>query len=170
MTWKGATASGSAACARALLVAAVGAGALLGVSGCSVILHSSRPCMPPNYTLDSLVIAPGGTLRISAPDATCDPRYGEDAKVRIDLVNGHQDVLLTELAPMSDAGAFTHTMEIPASLTPGTYGISAAPDRVDWCDDTGHNNRVENPGFGDSGLLVVRAACAVPHVDFRVTR
>lgn len=89
--------------------------------------------------------------------------------MRIDLVNGHQDVLLSELAPMSGAGAFTHTVEIPASLKPGTYGISAAPDGVDWCDDTGRNNRVENSGFKDTGLLVVRAACAVPRVEFRVT-
>lgn len=169
MTWIGASVSGSATCARALLVIAVGAGALFGVSGCSAIPQSSRPCMPPEYTLDSAVIAPGGTLRISAPDATCDPRYGEDAKVRIDLVNVRQEVLLTELAPMSDAGAFTHALEIPASLEPGSYGISAAPDGVDWCDDTGRNNRLENPDFGDTGLGVLRAACGVPHVGFQVT-
>jgi hypothetical protein len=156
-----------AGCARALLVAA-SAAILTGVSGCSIITGSSGPCMPPAYTLDSTVIAPGGTLRISAPDAPCNPRYGEDAKVRIDLVNGHQEVEFTELAPMSDAGAFTHSLEIPASLKPGTYGISAVPDGVDWCDDTGRNNRLENPGFGDTGLGVVRSSCAVPYVGFRV--
>lgn len=124
--------------------------------------------MPPAYILATAVVAPGGTLRISAPAATCKPRYGEDARVRIDLVNTRREVLLTELAAMSDAGAFTHALEIPATLKPGTYGISAAPDGVDWCDDTGRNNRLENPGFGDTGLRVVRTACAVPYVEFRV--
>ena len=63
---------------------------------------------------------------------------------------------------MSDDGAFTHALDIPATLKPGTYGISAAPNSVDWRDDTGHNNRVENPRFGHIWLRVVRAACGLP--------
>ncbi len=169
MTWMETPVPGLAACRRGLLVATLGAGALLGLPGCSLMLHSSGPCMPPGYMLDSLVVAPGGTLRVSAPAATCNPRYGEAARVRIDLVDARQEVLLSELAPMSDDGSFSHVLDIPATLKPGTYGISAAPDSVDWCDDTGHNNRVENPGFGDSGLSAVRAACATPHVAVRVT-
>lgn len=169
MTRMAAQAPGLGACARGLLVALLGTGALLGLPACSLLLHSSGPCMSPGYTLDSRVVAPGGTLRVSAPAATCNPRYGEAARVRIDLVNARQEILLSELAPMSDDGAFNHVLKIPATLMPGTYGISAAPDSVDWCDDTGHNNWVENPDFGDTGLGVVRAACAMPHVAFRVT-
>lgn len=169
MTWSGGRPSGPAVRPRSVLLAALGASFLFGLPGCSVMLHSPGPCMPPAYALDPAVVAPGGTLRVSAPDAACDPRYGQDAKVRIDLVNGRHEVLLSELAPMSDAGAFTHVLDIPATLKPGTYGISAAPDGVDWCDDTGHNNRLENPGIGDSGFGVARAACAVPQVGFRVT-
>lgn len=169
MTWSGGRLSDPAVRSRAVLLAALGAASLWGLSGCSVVLHPPGPCMPPAYALDAAVVAPGGTLRVSAPEATCDPRYGQDAKVRVDLVNGRREILLSELAPMSDAGAFTHVLKIPATLKPGAYGISAAPDGMDWCDDTGRNNRLENPGFGGTGLGVVPAACAVPHVGFEVT-
>lgn len=107
-------------------------------------------------------------MRVSAPAATCNPRYGEAARVRIDLANARQEVLLSELAPLSDDGAFTHALDVPATLKPGTYGISAATNSVDGRDDTGHNNRVENPRFGHTWLRVVRAACGMPHVAFRV--
>ena len=105
--------------ARALCAFALCVGTLPGISGCSALPHSFGPCMPPEYTLDSTTVAPGGTLRVSTPDATCNPRYGEDAKVRIDLVNERQEVMLSELAPMSDAGAFTHALAIPASIRAG---------------------------------------------------
>lgn len=155
--------------ARTLCAFVLCVGTLPGISGCSALSHSPGPCLPPKYTLDSTLVAPGGTLRVSAPDATCNPRYGEDAKVRIDLVNERQEVLLSEISPMSDAGAFTHTLAIPDALRPGTYDISATPDGVDWCDDTGQNNRLENPGFESTGMAVVRASCGIPYVHLRVT-
>ena len=133
------------------------------------MLHSSDPCMPPGYMLGSLVVAPGRDIA----------RFGSGSHVQSAPWRGSkstdrsgrrpQEVLLSELAPMSDEGSFSHVLDIPATLKPGSYGSSAAPDSVDWCDDTGHNNRVENPGFRDSGLSAVRAACATPHVAVRVT-
>ncbi|GAA1858721.1 hypothetical protein GCM10009715_02760 [Paeniglutamicibacter psychrophenolicus] len=126
--------------------------------------------MPPAYTLDSSVVAPGGTLVVSAPEATCNPRYGDQARIRIDLLDEHHEVLLSVLASMSDTGAFTHAIELPTILRPGDYGISAFPEGVDWCDDTGRNNRVENPGFGTTGLGMLRVSCAEPFVGFQVAR
>ncbi len=124
--------------------------------------------MPPAYTLDSPVVAPGGTLGISAPDATCNPGYGEDAKICIELVDDFQHVVTTELAPMSDAGSFTHGLRIPIGTKPGAYAITAMPDGVEWCDDTGRNNRLDGAAIGVNGMSTARASCAAPRVGFQV--
>ncbi|QXQ09752.1 hypothetical protein [Paeniglutamicibacter sp. Y32M11] len=58
---------------------------------------------------------------------------------------------------MADAG---HSSERAAG---------ARADGVDWCDDTGRNNRLASPGFVDTWVLVVLADCTVPHGEFRVT-
>ncbi|MFJ6415822.1 hypothetical protein [Paeniglutamicibacter sp. NPDC091659] len=146
-----------------------GAASLL-VSGCQPPFSGAPPCMPPEYVLDSTSLKAGESLTVSAPDATCDPRYGERAQIQIDLLDEQNEALLTELAPMGDAGSFEHTLRIPATTKPGSYSISATPYGVDWCDDTGRNNRIENLGFGQSGMAVIRVACATPYVPFRVTK
>jgi hypothetical protein len=122
-----------------LLSGAFGAGLVVTVAGYAAPVPTSVPCMPPAYTLDSPVSAPGGTLGISAPGATCNPGYGKDAVVRIELVENRQQDVLTELAPMSDAGAFTYDLRLPGGTKPGAYGITA------------------------------RASCAAPRIGFQVT-
>ncbi|GAA1498393.1 hypothetical protein GCM10009628_33970 [Paeniglutamicibacter kerguelensis] len=148
----------------------LGGGMLLATTACIPQYFGSRPCMPPDYVVAPSSLRAGEDLKISAPDATCDPRYGERAQIQIELLNGQNEVLLTKLAPMGDAGSFEHTLRIPATTKPGSYSISASPFNVDWCDDTGKNNRLENPGFGQSGVIEVRAACATPYVAFRVVK
>lgn len=148
----------------------LGGGMLLSTTACIPQYFGGQPCMPPNYTLDPSNVRAGSDLKISAPDATCNPRYGERAQIQIELLNGRNEVVLTELAPMNDAGSFEHTLRIPATTKPGSYSISATPYGVDWCDDTGRNNRIENPGFGQSGMAVIRVACATPYVPFRVVK
>lgn len=143
---------------------------LLAVAGCIAPIHTSTPCMPPAYTLDSPVVAPSETLGMSAPDATCNPRYGKDARVRIDLVDARQQVVLTELAPMSDAGSFAFDLRIPGGTKPGAYGITAMPNGLDWCDDTGSNNRLGGADTGIEGVAAARASCAMPRVGFRVAK
>ena len=155
--------------ARVLLSGAFGASLMVAFAGCTAPVHTSAPCMPPAYTLDSPAVAPGETLRISAPAATCNPGYGKEAQVRIEVVNDRQQVVLTELAPMSDAGAFTHDLRIPGGTEPGAYGITALPDELDWCDDTGRNNRLGGTGIGIEGFAAARASCAVPRLGFQVT-
>lgn len=159
----------AARCARVLLSGAFGAGLVLAVAGCAAPIHTSDPCMPPAYTLESPVAAPGETLGISAPGATCNPGYGKDAQVRIELVDNQQQVVSTELAPMSDDGAFTHDLRIPGGTTPGSYGITAIPDGMDWCDDTGRDNRLCVADLGVNGISAARASCAVPRIGFQVT-
>lgn len=153
----------------AFVLTLAGAGSLL-VSGCQPPFSGAPPCMPPKYTVAPSTLRAGADLKISAPDATCDPRYGERAQIQVELLDEQNEVLLTELAPMNDAGSFEHTLRIPAGTKPGSYGVSATPHNVDWCDDTGRNNRIENPEFSQSGLVVVRVACATPYVAFRVVK
>ncbi|WP_105549249.1 hypothetical protein [Arthrobacter sp. MYb227] len=130
----------------------------------------SQPCPPPQYSLGSSSVSAGGELKISAQDATCDPRYGQDAQIQLQLLDSANQVLETKLAPMADAGSFDYTLKLPASLKPGTYGISATPHNLDWCDDTGVNNRIENPSFGTTGLVMVRASCMMPLEQFTLTK
>lgn len=158
---------------RSAGLGALGACFLLVATACaqgSVTAADSQPCPPPAYTLGSATVAPGGELIISAPDATCDPRYGQDAQIQIELLDSANQVIDTKLAPMADAGSFDYAMKLPASLKPGTYGISATPHNLDWCDDTGKNNRTENPGFGTTGLVMVRASCVTPLEQLSVTK
>ena len=112
----------------------------------------------------------GGDLKIAAPDAICDPRYGQDAQIQIELLDATNQVIETKLAPMADAGPFDYTFKLPESLKPGTYGISATPYDLDWCDDTGVNNRIENPGLGTTGLVLLRASCMMPLEQFTITK
>ena len=148
----------------------LGSAMLLGTTACIPQYLGSQPCMPPEYAVGPSSLRAGAELKISAPDASCDPRYGERAQIQIELLNDRNEVLLTELVPMGDAGSFEYALRIPAGTKPGDYSISATPYGVDWCDDTGRNNRIENPGFGQSGLAVIRVACATPYKAFRVVK
>ena len=70
---------------------------------------------------------------------------------------------------MSDAGSFTYGLRIPDGTKPGDYGITALPNGLDWCDDTGQNNRVDSAENGFEGTAVVRASCAIPRVGLHIT-
>ncbi|RAX48741.1 hypothetical protein DQ353_13500 [Arthrobacter sp. AQ5-05] len=140
------------------------------VAGCTAPINTSTSCMPPACTRDSPVVAPGETLGISAPDALCNPGHGEDALVRVELVDARQQVLPTRLAPMSDAGSFAIGLRVPAGTTPGAYGIAGMPDRLDSCGDTGRNNRLGSAGTGIEGSAQARASWAMPRVGFRVAK
>lgn len=137
-------------------------------TGCQPPFSGAPPCRPPAYVVDPASVEAGETITVSAPDATCDPRYGERAQIQVELLDDQNEVILTELAPMGDAGSFEHTLRIPAGTKPGSYGISATPHDIDWCDDTGRNNRVGEPGAGQRGLAVVRALCVTPYVAIEV--
>lgn len=50
---------------------------------------------------------------------------------------------------------FTYSFNIPAQATPGEVAVEAYPHNIDWCDDTGKNNRVS-----DAEIPLVRASCA----------
>ncbi|NKG19527.1 hypothetical protein [Paeniglutamicibacter terrestris] len=125
--------------------------------------------MPPPYKLSSQSVRAGSSVSISAPDATCNPRYGTNAQVHIELLDSNSQILSTALSPMSDAGAFSYSLVVPTASKTGHYWVSATPFVPDWCDDTGKNNRVESAGQRAPLLDLDRVSCALPLLELVVT-
>lgn len=138
-------------------IATAGVLALLASSGCAEepITGDEPPCFPPVYSVKPAVVKPGETVTVHAGDADCNPRYGQNALVQITLSDVRGEKVIMTTAPMNDAGGFTYQFEVPPQAAPGQASVEAYPYGVDWCDDTGRNNRVAHP----SGLA--RTSCAV---------
>jgi hypothetical protein len=115
--------------------------------------------MPPAYTVAPSEAEPGSRVTVSAPDTTCGARYGTDAQVKVSVRDAAGVQVLTELAPMTDDGGFSFVFTVPLAASPGKAAVVAYPYNLDWCDDTGVNNRA---GAGPTVLLPV--SCAEPMV------
>lgn len=143
--------------ARLACALAVGVLMAASVSACSGGLPwEAPPCMPPQYSVTPSSAKPGDSVTVSAPDATCDPRYGANAQVAVILTDSAGAVVLQELAPMNDAGGFRFEFEVPAASAAGAEVVTAVPHGLDWCDDTGRNNRVAHNGDFET------ASCVLP--------
>lgn len=140
--------------ARVLAVTLCAVPVLVGVTSCRSIF-APPPCMPPDFNVSPAAAKPGDKITVSAPDTTCDARYGTDARVQVTVKDATGTAVLEELAPMSDDGGFTFVFTVPAGVAPGKAGVTAYPYNLDWCDDTGVNNRAAQ---GPAGL--VRVSCA----------
>lgn len=101
---------------------------------------------------------------MSAADASCDPRYGENAQIQVEVMDGSGVKIVDELAPMNDAGGFSVQVEIPVSAVPGPGLVSAYPYNVDWCDDTGKNNRAG----ARSAAEIQRVSCVIPSLPLKI--
>ncbi|WP_307072395.1 hypothetical protein [Arthrobacter pascens] len=150
-------------CVGAGAAAVVAATLLLAVCGCGRDIFAPPPCMPPEYSVSPSAAKPGEKVTVSAPDTTCDARYGPAARVLVTVTDAAGVSVLEELAPMTDDGAFTFVFTVPQSAAAGEGGVSAVPYGVDWCDDTGVNNRAA-PG----GLGLDRVSCALRLVPLTV--
>ncbi|WP_343319188.1 hypothetical protein AAFM46_01710 [Arthrobacter sp. TMP15] len=128
--------------------------------------RDSQPCMPPPLFLSTDTASPGDPVTISANDATCDPQYGEGAQVKVEVFDSVGNLVWDRKAPMNDAGGFTYRFEVPDSAVPGTWLVSAAPHDLDWCDDTGKNNRV---GLDLRSETIQRVSCALRALELVVT-
>lgn len=126
------------------------------VTGCSPSAESSPPCMPPNFSISVSEARAGNSVSLSAPAATCNPSYGEEARVEISVSTDSGKKVLHTKAPMEDNGAFEYSYHIPKTTKPGVLAISAMPADVDWCDDTGTNNRLKNASEFE------RTSCEIP--------
>lgn len=135
-----------------------------GLVACSQIFES-QPCQPPQYSLSQDTVSPGGSITVSAGDATCDPRYGDNAQIQVEVVDGFGATIVETLAPMNDAGGFSAAITFPVATVPGLVSVAAYPYNLDWCDDTGRNNRVGRAA--PSGF--VRASCVMPSMPLTIT-
>lgn len=103
-------------------------------------------------------------MTVSAPAATCDPRYGPDAHVQVIVTAEGGAEVINTTAPMTDAGEFTYTFAVPAGMAVGTAEVTAMPHNIDWCDDTGMNNRAKGT------LQLELASCVRPVETLTITR
>ena len=138
------------------------AASALGISACRDAF-APPPCMPPAYTVTPSEAKPGEQVTVSAPETTCDARYGYGARIQVTFTDAAGVTVLEELAPMTDDGGFTFAFTVPAAAAAGEGGVSAVPYGLDWCDDTGVNNRAA-PG----PLSLERVSCAARMVPFTV--
>ncbi len=149
--------------AHALLLAAILAG-LTTACGSPGAAPFGTGCMPPSFSLDAESARAGGPITVSAPDATCDPRYGGDAQIQVEVMDGSGSKVMETLAAMNDAGGFSLTVNLPETAVPGEGAVVAYPFGVDWCDDTGRNNRLSTPaGVGTTAEVgIQRVSCVMP--------
>jgi hypothetical protein len=124
------------------------------------------PCFPPKYSVHPETARPGKQITVSAPDATCNPSYGYDAKVEVSLTDAAGTEVLRKTGPMNNDGGFTFVLKVPSGLKPGQAGVTAVPYGLDWCDDTGRNNRLSRQGTGDG---IARTSCVMPVVPLTIS-
>ncbi len=117
-------------------------------------------------SLSTDTASPGDPVTISADDATCNPQYGEGAQVKVEVFDSVGNLVLDRKVPMNDAGGFTYRFEVPDSAVPGTWLVSAVPHDLDWCDDTGKNNRV---GLDLRSETIQWVSCALRALELVVT-
>ena len=153
---------------RSAVLIVLGA-AVLGTSmtGCGVIPGIvAQPCLPPGYSVNPPEASPGQTVTVSAPDADCDPRYGSDARIEVTVTDASGAEVVHETAPMNDGGGFTYAFTVPSETAAGEASVTAMPYNVDWCDDTGRNNRAS----GTLGVELEVVSCAMPVKPLLITR
>lgn len=142
------------------LVGAVAVFALLTgtlvTTGCGVVTNS-QPCLPPAFTVTPSTARPGDRVKVEAKDATCNPRYGKDAQIQVTFTEAAGTPGEVQLGPMNDAGGFSFDLKVPPGAAVGKGSVEAYPYNIDWCDDTGQNNRV---GFGSAESAIERVSCA----------
>lgn len=123
-------------------------------SACGGSWQGEPPCLPPSYAVTPAVAKPGDAVTVHAADADCNPRYGQDARIYVSVTDAAGHTVVSTTAAMNDAGGFSYQFDVPLAAAPGEASVEAYPFGVDWCDDTGTNNRVRHAeGFS-------RASCA----------
>jgi hypothetical protein len=125
--------------------------------------QAEPPCMPPNYSVSPSNAKTGETVTVQARDADCNPRYGQDALIKVIVTDAAGQKVIKETAPMSDAGGFTFQFAVPQQAAAGEASVEAVPSALDWCDDTGRNNRIPQSS------AIQRVSCAARSVPLTIT-
>ncbi len=140
------------------------AGLLIGTGACSSSLYGEPPCFPPAYSVSPASAKPGDAVTVSAPGSNCNPRYGAAALIQVIVTDHNGTKLIDTTAPMTDAGEFSYTFSVPAGTAVGEAEVTAMPYEIDWCDDTGRNNRAEG------NVTLERTSCAMPVKSLTIVR
>ncbi len=152
---------------RSALCATIGVLVLVAsISGCSSSTGGEPPCFPPAYSLTPTEAKPGQSVTVAAPDADCNPRYGNNARIQVSVTDATGAEVVNTTSAMNDAGGFAYTFVVPARTAVGDAAVTAVPYNIDWCDDTGRNNRVA----GTQEAAFVRVSCVMPVKPLTITR
>jgi hypothetical protein len=139
--------------------------ALLAVAGGCTSSSGEPPCLPPAYSVKPTSAKPGETVTVTAPAAECNPRYGTNALIQVVVTDAAGVQIINRTTQMTDAGEFTYTFNVPDRMAVGDAAVTAMPHNIDWCDDTGRNNRA-----GGETVTLEQASCAVPVELLSITR
>jgi hypothetical protein len=137
-------------------------------SGCadSSARNAEPPCFPPTFSVAPPSAKPGDTVTVMAPDADCNPRYGQNARIQVTMTDAAGVDVVAATAPMNDTGGFTYSFEVPAGTAAGESAITAMPFNIDWCDDAGRNNRAAGAGAANG---LERLSCVIPQKPLTIT-
>lgn len=145
----------------------IGATAVISIAtaltGCNSSSTGEPPCFPPKFSAHPSSARIGDQITVSASDAQCNPRYGQNARIKITFTDFSGGKVVDTTAPMNDAGGFTYTFNVPTETAPGEGSISAYPYDIDWCDDTGRNNRADA-----TAAALTLASCAMPQESITI--
>ncbi len=139
---------------------------MMAAAGCSPSPFQEPPCFPPPYSVSPSAARPGESVTVQAQDAGCNPRYGANARIQISVADSAGAKIINTTSAMNDGGGFTYTFVVPARIAKGQATVTAVPYNIDWCDDTGRNNRVA----GSAVVLLQRASCVLPVKPLTISR
>jgi len=105
-------------------------------------------------------------VTVQAQDAGCNPRYGANAQIQVSVTDSSGAKIINTTSKMNDGGGFAYTFIVPARTARGKAAVTAVPYNIDWCDDTGRNNRVA----GAAVVLLQRASCVLPVKPLTISR
>lgn len=148
---------------RTLTVCLTSVFAAAALTGCGSSFRGDPPCLPPEFSASPASATVGDQVTVAADDSECNPRYGQGASIKITVTDSAGNQVIDTTAPMNDAGGFTYTFNVPASTAPGAGSIAAYPEGIDWCDDTGRNNRAQN-----DARTFTRVSCVMPQASITV--
>ncbi|PNI09876.1 hypothetical protein CXX84_04420 [Arthrobacter sp. AFG7.2] len=103
-------------------------------------------------------------MTVAAAGAGCNPRYGANAQVQVSVTDESGAEVINAMTSMTDSGEFTYSFIVPAEIAVGEATVTAMPHNIDWCDDTGRNNRA------GGAVQLELASCAKPEKPLTITR
>jgi hypothetical protein len=68
--------------------------------------------------VDPSIAKAGDKVTVTAPDADCNPRYGQNARIHVTVTDATSVEVINTTAPMNDAGGFIYSFEVPTQRPP----------------------------------------------------